>query len=252
MHRVDLREMRWRYEAHAGAYRCMVRFRFDVVCSYHYPFENKEWFEKHFPADYISEGIDQTRGWFYSMHAIATSIFDSPAYKSVISHELILDKDGQKMSKSKGNVVDPFKVVADYGADAVRWHLIASSPPHKPKLFDESGLVEVQRKFFSTLLNTYAFFTLYANIDGFTYSEPRIPASERLEIDRWIISVMNSLIKDYSSAMDVYDVMKAARSVSEFAIDQLSNWYVRRSRRRFWKGEMAKTNFRLTKHYMSV
>ena len=146
---------------------------------YHYPFENKEWFKSHFPADYISEGIDQTRGWFYSMHAIATFLFDSPAYKSVISHELILDKDGQKMSKSKGNVVDPFKVVAEYGADAVRWYLIASSPPHKPKLFDESGLVEVQRKFFSTLLNTYAFFTLYANIDGFNYSEKRIPVSER-------------------------------------------------------------------------
>ena len=207
---------------------------------YHYPFEKNEWFEKHFPADFISEGIDQTRGWFYSLHAIATFLFDSPAYKSVISHELILDKDGQKMSKSKGNVADPFKVVADYGADAVRWYLIASSPPHKPKLFDESGLVEVQRKFFSTLLNIYAFFTLYANIDGFTYSEPRIPAAERLEIDRWIISVMNTLIKDYSNWMDAYDVTKAARAVSDFTIDQLSNWYVRRSRRRFWKGEMEK------------
>ncbi|MGO9481465.1 MAG: isoleucine--tRNA ligase [Candidatus Kryptoniota bacterium] len=207
---------------------------------YHYPFENKEWFEKHFPADYISEGIDQTRGWFYSLHAIATFLFDSPAYKSVISHELILDKDGQKMSKSKGNVVDPFKVVAEYGADAVRWYLVASSPPYKPKLFDESGLTEVQRKFFSTLLNTYAFFTLYANIDGFTYSESRMPVSERTEIDRWIISVMNTLVKDYSKCMDAYDVMKAARSVSDFTIDQISNWYVRRSRRRFWKGDMAK------------
>ncbi len=207
---------------------------------YHYPFENKEWFESHFPADYISEGIDQTRGWFYSMHAIATFLFGSPAYRTVISHELILDKDGQKMSKSKGNVVDPFKVVADYGADAVRWYLIASSPPHKPKLFDESGLVETQRKFFSTLLNTYAFFTLYANIDGFTYSEPRIPVDERLEIDRWIMSVMNSLVKDYTVWMDSYDVTRAARAVSDFTIDQLSNWYVRRSRRRFWKGEMAK------------
>ncbi len=220
---------------------------------YHYPFENKEWFESHFPADYISEGIDQTRGWFYSMHAIATFLFDSPAYKTVISHELILDKDGQKMSKSKGNVVDPFKVVAKYGADAVRWYLISSSPPYKPKLFDESGLVEIQRKFFSTLLNTYAFFTLYANIDGFTYSEPRIAVEERLEIDRWIISVMNTLVKDYATWMDAYDVTKAARAVSDFTIDQLSNWYVRRSRRRFWsagsrsdnydgsgKGEMAK------------
>ncbi|OYV87257.1 MAG: hypothetical protein B7Z63_02645 [Ignavibacteriae bacterium 37-53-5] len=207
---------------------------------YHYPFENKEWFETHFPADYISEGIDQTRGWFYSMHAIATFLFGSPAYKNVISHELILDKDGQKMSKSKGNVVDPFKVVAEYGADSVRWYLIASSPPYKPKLFDEGGLVETQRKFFSTLLNTYAFFTLYANIDGFTYAEPRIPVEERLEIDRWIISVMNSLVRDYATWMDAYDVTKAARAVSDFTIDQLSNWYVRRSRRRFWKGDMAK------------
>ncbi len=207
---------------------------------YHYPFENKEWFESHFPADYISEGIDQTRGWFYSMHAIATFLFGSPAYKTVISHELVLDKDGQKMSKSKGNAVDPFKVVSDYGADAVRWYLVASSPPHKPKLFDESGLVEVQRKFFSTLLNTYSFFSLYANIDGFTYSEPRIPVSERLEIDRWIISVLNTLVENYSTSMDAYDVTKAARAVSDFTIDQLSNWYVRRSRRRFWKGEMAK------------
>ncbi len=207
---------------------------------YHYPFENKEWFESHFPADYISEGIDQTRGWFYSMHAISTFLFGSPAYKTVISHELILDKEGQKMSKSKGNAVDPFKVVSDYGADSVRWYLISSSPPYKPKLFDEGGLVETQRKFFSTLLNTYAFFTLYANIDGFTYSEPRISVGERLEIDRWIISVMNSLVRDYATWMDSYDVTKAARAVSDFTIDQLSNWYVRRSRRRFWKGEMAK------------
>ncbi len=207
---------------------------------YHYPFENKEWFESHFPADYISEGIDQTRGWFYSMHAIATFLFGSPAYKTVISHELVLDKDGQKMSKSKGNAVDPFKVVSEYGADAVRWYLVTSSPPHKPKLFDEGGLVEVQRKFFNTLLNTYSFFSLYANIDGFTYSEPRIPANERLEIDRWIISVLNSLVRDYSNWMDSYDVTKAARAVSDFTIDQLSNWYVRRSRRRFWKGEMAR------------
>ncbi|HEY9166074.1 MAG TPA: isoleucine--tRNA ligase [Candidatus Kryptonia bacterium] len=207
---------------------------------YHYPFEKRDWFESRFPADFISEGIDQTRGWFYSMHAIGTFLFDSPAYKNVISHELVLDKDGQKMSKSKGNAVDPFKVVSDFGADAVRWYLVASSPPYKPKLFDESGLLEVQRKFFSTLLNTYAFFTLYANIDGFDYSEPRIPVNERLEIDRWIISVLNSLSADYAKWMDAYDVTRAARAVSDFTIDQLSNWYVRRSRRRFWKGEMAK------------
>ncbi|MGC8594574.1 MAG: isoleucine--tRNA ligase [Candidatus Kryptoniota bacterium] len=207
---------------------------------YHYPFENREWFEKHYPADFIAEGIDQTRGWFYSLHAIGTFLFDKPAYKAVISHELILDKEGQKMSKSRGNVVNPFKVVSDYGADTVRWYLVSSSPPYKPKLFDEEGLVEVQRKFFSTLLNTYSFFTLYANIDGFTYAEERLPVQERLEIDRWIISVLNSLLKNYAGLMDEYDVTKAARAVSEFTIEQLSNWYVRRSRRRFWKGDMSK------------
>lgn len=207
---------------------------------YHYPFENQEWFEKHYPADFIAEGIDQTRGWFYSLHAIGTFLFDKPAYKAVISHELILDKEGQKMSKSRGNVINPFKVVSDYGADTLRWYLVSSSPPYKPKLFDEAGLVEVQRKFFGTLLNTYSFFTLYANIDGFTYSEERLPVQERLEIDRWILSVLNSLVKNYARLMDEYDVTKAARAISEFTIDQLSNWYVRRSRRRFWKGDMSK------------
>lgn len=207
---------------------------------YHYPFENREWFENHYPADFIAEGIDQTRGWFYSLHAIGTFLFDKPAYKAVMSHELILDKEGQKMSKSRGNVVNPFEVVSNYGADTVRWYLVSSSPPYKPKLFDEEGLIDVQRKFFSTVLNTYSFFTLYANIDGFTYAEERLPAQERLEIDRWIISVLNSLVKNYARLMDEYDVTKAARAVSEFAIDQLSNWYVRRSRRRFWKGDMSK------------
>jgi isoleucyl-tRNA synthetase len=206
---------------------------------YHYPFENKDWFEKHaFPADFICEGIDQTRGWFYTMHAIATMLFDSVAYKNVIVNELILDKQGLKMSKSKGNTVDPFILFDKYGADATRWYLITNSPPWRPTLFDEEGLVEVQRKFFGTLINTYSFFALYANIDAFDFQEPEIPYTERPEIDRWIISRLNSLVKEYTQLMDAYDVTKAARSVSNFTIDHLSNWYIRRCRRRFWKSEM--------------
>lgn len=206
---------------------------------YHYPFENVEWFEKHaFPADFICEGIDQTRGWFYTLHAIATMIFDSVAYKNIMVNELVLDKKGQKMSKSKGNTVDPFELFEKYGADATRWYLVTTSPPWRPTLFDEEGLVEVQRKFFGTLVNTYSFFALYANIDKFTFQQDLIPYSNRPEIDRWIISKLNSLIKDYESLMDSYDVTKAARAVSSFTIDHLSNWYVRRCRRRFWKSEM--------------
>ncbi|GBD88656.1 isoleucine--tRNA ligase [bacterium BMS3Abin03] len=206
---------------------------------YHYPFENKELFEKnYFPADFICEGIDQTRGWFYTLHAIATMLFDNIAFKNVIVNELILDKSGQKMSKSKGNTVDPFVLFEKYGADATRWYLVTSSPPWRPTLFDEDGLVEVQRKFFGTLVNTYSFFALYANIDEFNYSEESVPMERRDEIDRWIISKLNSLVVEYEKLMDNYDVTKAARAVSNFTIDQLSNWYVRRSRRRFWKSEM--------------
>ncbi len=208
---------------------------------YHYPFENKELFDKHnFPADFICEGIDQTRGWFYTLHAIATMLFDSVAYKNVIVNELILDKNGMKMSKTKGNSVDPFVLFDKYGADATRWYLVTNSPPWRPTLFDEDGLVEVQRKFFGTLMNTYAFFALYANIDKFNLKEELIPYIERPEIDRWIISVLSSLVDDYQAYMDEYDVTKAARAVSSFTIDQLSNWYVRRCRRRFWKSEMNK------------
>ena len=208
---------------------------------YHYPFENKELFEKkNFPADFICEGIDQTRGWFYTMHAIATMLFDSVAYKNVIVNELILDKNGLKMSKSKGNTVDPFVLFDKYGADATRWYLVTNSPPWRTTLFDEEGLVEVQRKFFGTLMNTYAFFALYANIDTFTFKEDLIPYEERPEIDRWIISILGSLVDEYRTYMDEYDVTKAARAVSSFTIDQLSNWYVRRCRRRFWKSEMNK------------
>ncbi|MBU2636995.1 MAG: isoleucine--tRNA ligase [Bacteroidetes bacterium] len=207
---------------------------------WHYPFENKDIFETQHPADFICEGIDQTRGWFYSLHSISTFLFDKPAFKNILVNELILDKEGQKMSKSKGNTVDPFMVLEKYGADTTRWYLVTASPPWKPTLFDEEGMAEVQRKFFGTLLNTYSFFALYANIDKFTYSEPEILFSEKPEIDRWIISSLNSLVEKYLQAMDEYDVTKAARLVSDFTIDQLSNWYVRRNRRRFWKSEIGK------------
>jgi isoleucyl-tRNA synthetase len=206
---------------------------------YHYPFENKEWFEqKAFPSDFICEGIDQTRGWFYTLHAIAALLFDNVAFKNIIVNELILDKSGQKMSKSKGNTVDPFKLFSKYGADATRWYLITNSPPWRPTLFDEDGLVEVQRKFFGTLQNTYLFFALYANIDNFEHKEEMVPYEKRPEIDRWILSKVNELVDEYREQMDKYDPTKAARAVSDFTIDQLSNWYVRRCRRRFWKSEM--------------
>jgi len=207
---------------------------------WHYPFEHKSIFGRAYPADFISEGIDQTRGWFYTLHAIGSFLFDKPAFRNVLVNELILDKQGQKMSKSKGNTVDPFELLKKYGADTTRWYLVAQSPVWRPKLFDEDGLGEVQRKFFSTLLNTYSFFVLYANVDAFSYEEDSIPVAERPEIDRWILSELNSLVKTYRQALDGYDVTKAARAVSDFTIDQLSNWYVRRNRRRFWKSEKGK------------
>jgi isoleucyl-tRNA synthetase len=207
---------------------------------WHYPFENLDIFKRSFPADFISEAIDQTRGWFYTLHAISMFLFKEPCFQNVICSDLILDKNGQKMSKTKGNTVDPFDVLSKYGADSVRWFLIASSPTWKPKNFDLDAVAEMQRKFFSTLLNTYAFFALYANIDGFEHREPYIPADERADIDRWILSVLNSTIAEYVEAMDNYDPTKAARLVSNFTIEQLSNWYVRRNRRRFWKSEPGK------------
>jgi isoleucyl-tRNA synthetase len=209
---------------------------------WHYPFEHRELIDsrERYPADFISEGVDQTRGWFYSLHAIGSFLFDSPAYKTVMVNELILDKDGQKMSKSKGNTVDPFATLAQFGADATRWYLVTTSPPWRPTMFDIEGLGDVQRKFFGTLVNTYAFFGLYANIDGFTYAESRIPVQERPEIDRWILSMLHSLNRRYLEAMDACDVTRAARDVSAFTVDQLSNWYVRRNRRRFWKSEQGK------------
>lgn len=205
---------------------------------YHYPFENKEWFENNFPSDFICEGIDQTRGWFYTLHAISTMLFDDVAYKNIVVNELILDKNGMKMSKSKGNTVDPFDLFDKYGADATRWYLVTTSPPWRPTLFDEAGILEVQRKFFGTLINTYSFFALYANIDKFTYDEDSIPYEHRPEIDRWIISKLNALVEEFDELMSDYDLTKAARAVSDFTIDQLSNWYVRRSRRRFWKSDI--------------
>jgi isoleucyl-tRNA synthetase len=209
---------------------------------WHYPFENKELIDsgERYPADFICEGVDQTRGWFYSLHAIGTFLFNKPAYKNLIVNELILDKEGRKMSKSLGNTVNPFETLAKYGADTTRWYLVTTSPPWRTTTFNVDDLVDVQRKFFGTFINTYAFFALYANIDKFSYAEPRIPIGERQEIDRWILSELNSLTKRYTEFMEAYDVTKAAKSVSEFTIDQLSNWYVRRNRRRFWKSEVGK------------
>ncbi|MDH3251434.1 MAG: DUF5915 domain-containing protein, partial [Ignavibacteria bacterium] len=209
---------------------------------WHYPFENAELLDsgEQYPADFICEGIDQTRGWFYSLHAIGSFLFQKPAFMNVIVNGHILDKEGQKMSKSKGNTVDPFDTIRRYGADTTRWYLVTSSPPWRPTMFDEEGLAEVQRKLFRTLVNTYAFFALYANIDRFTHDEPAVPLDERQEIDRWILSELNSLAERYVGYMDAYDVTKAARSVNDFAVDQLSNWYVRRNRRRFWKSEKGR------------
>ena len=203
----------------------------------HYPFENKDIFEKNYPADFIAEGVDQTRGWFFTLHAISTMLFDSVAYKNVISNGLVLDKNGNKMSKRLGNAVDPFITIAKYGADATRWYMISNAQPWDNLKFDEGGVVEVQRKFFGTLYNTYSFFVLYANIDGFNYSEDDVPISERTELDRWILSELNTLIKEVEGNYESYEPTRAARLIQDFVMDKLSNWHVRLSRRRFWKGE---------------
>ncbi len=204
----------------------------------HYPFENKELFDKAFPAQFICEAVDQTRGWFYTLHNIATAVFGTPSFRNVIVNELILDKEGQKMSKSKGNVVDPFDVMEKYGADAVRWYFITNNPPWKPTLFNGDDIAKtVIADFFRSLTNTYAFFALYANIDGFTGAEAEIPFQERPEIDRWILSKLNSTLREYLRLMDEYEITRAMRLVQEFNINDVSNWYVRRNRRRFWKGE---------------
>ena len=206
---------------------------------WHYPFENKEVFNRSFPADFISEGIDQTRGWFYSLLAISTLLFDQPAYKTVLSIELILDKEGQKMSKTHDNAVDPFEVLDRNGADPLRWYLLTVSPPWTPTRFDSDGVLEVQKKFYGTLINVYSFFVLYANIDQFEYKEAQIPTSSRPEIDRWILSAKNRLVKQVHDFLERYDITKAARAIADFVTEDLSNWYVRRSRRRFWKSEMG-------------
>ncbi len=217
---------------------------------WHYPFENKEMIDpalpsphrgegqgEAFPADFIAEGVDQTRGWFYTLHAIGVMLFDSVAYKTVVSNGLVLDKNGNKMSKRLGNVVNPFETIEKYGADATRWYLITNASPWDNLKFDIAGIQEVQRKFFGTLYNTYQFFVLYANVDGFSFKEASLPLAERPEIDRWILSSLNTLVKKVTAAMDDYEPTIAGRAIEEFVDEHLSNWYVRLCRRRFWKGE---------------
>jgi len=206
---------------------------------WHYPFENIEVFKQNFPADFIAEGVDQTRGWFFTLHAIAVMLFDSVAFKNVVSNGLVLDKHGNKMSKRLGNAVDPFETLSKYGPDATRWYMISNAQPWDNLKFDEEGIAEVQRKFFRALHNTYAFFALYANIDGFTFSEKEIAVSDRPELDQWVLSVLSSLVKRVEESYDAYEPMRAARDIEEFVCDQLSNWYVRLSRRRFWKGDYS-------------
>jgi isoleucyl-tRNA synthetase len=204
---------------------------------WHYPFDNVEEFKKSFPADFIAEGVDQTRGWFFTLHAIASMVFDSVAFKNVISNGLVLDKNGNKMSKRLGNAADPFETIDKYGADATRWYMISNAQPWDNLKFNLEGITEVQRKFFGTLYNTYNFFALYANIDNFNYSEQDIPINDRPELDRWILSELNSLIKLVDECYADYEPTKAARAIQDFTNDYLSNWYVRLSRRRFWKGD---------------
>ena len=206
----------------------------------HYPFENKENFSEMFPADYIAEGVDQTRGWFFTLHAIAAMTSDSVAFKNIISNGLVLDKNGNKMSKRLGNAVDPFEAIEQYGTDPLRWYMLTNAQPWDNLKFDISGVDEVKRKFFGTLYNTYSFLALYANVDGFTYKEKEIPVNERPEIDRWIISLLNSLIREVGGCYEDYDLTRAARAIQEFVTENLSNWYVRLNRKRYWGGEQTK------------
>ena len=208
----------------------------------HYPFENKELIDNRtsYPADFIAEGVDQTRGWFFTLHAIATMNFDSVAYKNVVSNGLVLDKNGVKMSKRLGNVIDPFVTIEKYGADATRWYMVANAAPWDNLKFDLEGIGEVQRKLFGTLYNTYGFFALYSNVDGFTVdTKNTVPVNNRAELDRWILSKLNSLIEDVTEQYENFEPHKAARYIEEFVDEHLSNWYIRLSRRRFWKGEMS-------------
>ena len=207
----------------------------------HYPFENKEAFDarKVYPADFIAEGVDQTRGWFFTLHALGTMLFDSVAFKNVVSNGLVLDKNGNKMSKRLGNAVDPFATIRQHGSDPLRWYMITNASPWDNLKFDPDGVEEMRRKFFGTLYNTYSFFALYANVDGFTYSEPDVPMADRPEIDRWILSLLHSLVKDVDGYLDTYDPTRAGRAIADFINDHLSNWYVRLNRRRFWGGGMT-------------
>ncbi|MFH5884067.1 isoleucine--tRNA ligase [Halalkalibaculum sp. DA3122] len=240
LHRPHIDELTW--EGPNGGTMRRVPDLLDVwfdsgampFAQWHYPFENKERFKTNFPADFIAEGVDQTRGWFYTLHALGTMLFDEPAYKNVVSNGLVLDAEGNKMSKSKGNTVEPFEVIQKFGADTVRWYMMSNSSPWENLKFSEEGLRETQRKFFNTLVNTYSFFAMYANIDGFTYSGSPIPATDRLEMDRWVISRLNTVVKKVDEFLDDYEPTKAAREIEGF-VEELSNWYVRRNRRRFWK-----------------
>ncbi|MGD0341252.1 MAG: DUF5915 domain-containing protein, partial [Bacteroidales bacterium] len=203
----------------------------------HYPFENKDNFSDMFPADYVAEGVDQTRGWFFTLHAIATMISGSVAFKNIISNGLVLDKNGNKMSKRLGNAVDPFSTIVEYDSDPLRWYMITNSQPWDNLKFDAAGVDEVKRKFFGTLYNTYSFFALYANVDNFRYTEKDIPVKKRPEIDRWIISLLNSLVKEVGKCYEDYDLTRAGRAIQDFVTENLSNWYVRLNRKRYWGGD---------------
>ena len=207
----------------------------------HYPFENKELLDNRtvYPADFIAEGVDQTRGWFFTLHAIATMVFDSVAFKAVISNGLVLDKNGQKMSKRLGNAVDPFGAIQEYGSDPVRWYMITNSSPWDNLKFDAEGVLETSRTFFGKLIQTYSFFSMYANVDGFDPDAPQVPVSERPEIDRWILSELHSLIREVQACYEDYEPTKAGRLIQNFTVDNLSNWYVRLNRKRYWAGEMT-------------
>jgi isoleucyl-tRNA synthetase len=240
LHRPFIDEITWK-AADGGTYRRvtdLVDVWFDSgampFSQWHYPFENKGIFKDNFPADFIAEGVDQTRGWFYTLHAISTMLFGKPAYMNVVSNGLVLDANGEKMSKSKGNTVDPFEVIRNYGADTVRWYMMSNTAPWENLKFSEDGLKETQRKFFNTIMNTYSFLAMYANIDGWTYSGKPIPIADRNEMDRWIISRMFTTVKEADTFYDEYEPTKAARIIETF-VEDLSNWYVRRSRRRFWR-----------------
>ncbi|MEY4710411.1 MAG: hypothetical protein RIS28_1543, partial [Bacteroidota bacterium] len=206
---------------------------------WHYPFENQDVFKQNFPADFIAEGVDQTRGWFFTLHAISTLLFDEVAFKNVIANGLVLDKNGNKMSKRLGNAIDPFETVAKYGADAVRWYMVTNAQPWDNLKFDMDGVVESQRKFLGTLYNTYGFFAIYANLDQYNFdANNTVDPVHFSEMDRWILSKLNSLILEVETALNDYDPTRAGRAIEDFVGEQLSNWYVRLSRRRFWKGEL--------------